>query len=299
MEKTDTIEDFYKSKFNWMPENIRNEIGHFNVFKLDPFVGDNAQPIPYKRRDYYKIMLVIGNSRVHYADKVIEVKKQALSFSNPQIPYKWEHLETVRSGMFCIFNQHFFHQYGNLNQYEVFQPNGPHIFELSDEQVDSVKNVYDRMFGEIESDYNHKYDVLRNLVFELLHFALKIQPNTLYDKQQINASQRISMLFLELLERQFPIDDNHQKINLRTASDFASQLAVHVNHLNRAVRETIQKTTTQLIAERIEQEAKILLKHSTWSVSQIAYGLGFMEVTHFNNFFKKHTNISPLKFRNI
>jgi hypothetical protein len=34
-------------------------------------------------------MLVIGNSKVHYADKVVEVQKQALSFSNPQIPYKW------------------------------------------------------------------------------------------------------------------------------------------------------------------------------------------------------------------
>jgi AraC-like DNA-binding protein len=27
--------------------------------------------------------------------------------------------------------------------------------------------------------------------------------------------------------------------------------------------------------------------------------LGFTEVTHFNNFFKKHVELSPLKFRNI
>jgi AraC family transcriptional regulator, transcriptional activator of pobA len=47
------------------------------------------------------------------------------------------------------------------------------------------------------------------------------------------------------------------------------------------------------------QEAKILLKHSNWSVSEIAYALGFNEVTHFNNFFKKHTQLSPLKFRNL
>ena len=67
-------------------------------------------------------MLVIGNSKVHYADKVVEVQKQALSFSNPHIPYKWEHLDNVRSGAYCIFNQHFFHQYGNLAQYEIFQP---------------------------------------------------------------------------------------------------------------------------------------------------------------------------------
>ena len=299
MEKIETIEDFYRSKFEWMPENIRNDIGHFNVFKLDPYVGSNAIPIPYKRRDYFKMMLVIGPGRVHYADKVIEVQKQAIAFSNPQIPYKWEHTDCIRSGVFCIFNQQFFHQFGDLNRYEVFQPNGTHVFELTDEQVSKVMDLYNRMFEEINSDYIHKYDVLRNLVFEVLHFAMKIQPTAIYDKQQVNASQRISMLFLELLERQFPIDETHQKITLRSASEFAGQLNVHVNHLNRAVKDTTEKTTSQLIAERILQEAKILLKHSTWNVSEIAFALGFTEVTHFNNFFKKHLEMSPLKFRKV
>ncbi|HWB26704.1 MAG TPA: helix-turn-helix transcriptional regulator [Chitinophagaceae bacterium] len=299
MNRVETIEEFYKRKFNWMPENIRNDIGHFNVFKLEPFVGDKAQPIPYKRRDYYKIMLVRGGSKVHYADKVVEVQKQALSFSNPQIPYKWEHLENIRGGCFCVFNHHFFHQYGNLNQYEVFQPHGTHIFELTDEQANSVQTVYDRMFTEINSDYIHKYDVLRTLVFELIHFALKMQPTAQFARQPIMAFQRISTIFLELLERQFPVDDNHQTVNLRSPSAFAKQLNVHVNHLNRAVKETTDKTTSQIIAERILQEAKILLRHSTWSVSEIAFALGFNEVTHFNNFFKKHLQTSPLKFRNV
>ena len=299
MDKIESIEEFYKRKFDWMPDNIRNEIGHFNVFKLDPFLGDKAQPVPYKRRDYYKIMLVVGKSQVHFADSVVEVQKQALSFSNPFIPYKWEHLDQVRKGFFCVFNHHFFHQYGNLNQYAVFQPKGAHLFELTDEQVDRVQAIYERMFEEINSDYLHKYDVLRTLVFELIHFAMKMQPSEKFDKQLINASQRISTLFLELLERQFPIDDNHQTVSLRSASDYANQLNVHVNHLNRAVKETTGKTTSTVIAERILQEAKIILKHSNWSVAEIAYALGFTEVTHFNNFFKKHVQLSPLKFRNV
>ena len=86
MDKSESLADFYKNKLNWMPEQIRNEIGHFNVFRLEPFTGENAKPVPYKRRDYYKIMLVVGNSKVHFADRVVEVQKQALSFSNPQIP---------------------------------------------------------------------------------------------------------------------------------------------------------------------------------------------------------------------
>lgn len=299
MDKIESLEEFYKRKFDWIPLNVRNEIGHFNVFRLEPFTGDRAQPLPYKRRDFFKIMLIRGHSKVHYADKIVEVRKQALSFSNPQIPYKWEHLDTVRDGAFCIFNQHFFHQFGNLSQYEVFQPNGTHIFELAEEQASKISGIYERMFEEINSDYIHKYDVLRNLVFELLHTAMKMQPFSLVDKPQINAAQRISTLFLELLERQFPIEENHPKVNLRTASEFALQLNVHVNHLNRAVKTITEKTTSQIIAERILQEAKIMLKHSQWNVSEIADALGFAEVTHFNNFFKKHTGTSPLKFRNV
>ncbi|HUX58460.1 MAG TPA: hypothetical protein VMV77_15925 [Bacteroidales bacterium] len=46
--------------------------------------------------------------------------------------------DNIKSGSFCVFNQHFFHQYGSLNQYSVFQPNGTHIFELSDEQVEKI-----------------------------------------------------------------------------------------------------------------------------------------------------------------
>ena len=108
MSKAETLGEFYKKKFDWMPDNIRNEIGHFNLFKLEPLVKGQPTSIPYKRRDLFKIMLVISNSKVHYADKVVEVQKQALSFSNPQIPYKWEHIDNIRSGAYCIFNQHFF-----------------------------------------------------------------------------------------------------------------------------------------------------------------------------------------------
>lgn len=299
MEKIESLEDFYKRKLDWMPDNIKNEIGHFNLFEHEPIERGKIKPSPYKRRDFYKIMLVVGDIDMLYADKVISVKKQALFFSNPQIPYQCQNLERIESGFYCIFNQQFFHQFGNLNQYSVFQSIGNHVFELTDEQLEKVSAIYKKMFEEINSDYIHRYDVLRNLVFELLHFAMKMQPAVHFNQHPINAAQRISTLFLELVERQFPIDENHPSVKLRSASDFANQLNVHVNHLNRAVKETTEKTTSQIIAERILQESKILLKHSQWNVSEVAYALGFTEVTHFNNFFKKHTQTSPSKFRSV
>lgn len=294
----ESLEEFYKRKFEWLPEDFRKDIGHFNMFSLEPFVEGKPTAIPYRRRDFYKVMLVKGNSRVHFADKVVEVKEQALCFSNPQIPYKWEHLDRIREGVYCVFNSQFFNQFGHFGEYEVFQPNGSHIFELSDNQALQVEDIFKEMRSEFDSAYKYKFDTVRNQIFDLLHFALKLEPSLSLDVQPVNAAQRISMLFVELLERQFPIDDAHSSVKLRSPSEFANQLNVHVNHLNRAVKETTQKTTTQIITERVVQEAKVLLKQTTWNVSEIAYSLGFNEVTHFNNFFKKHLELSPLKFRN-
>jgi AraC-like DNA-binding protein len=299
MEKTQSIEEFYKSKLNWVPDNIRREIGHFNVFKLDDFAGTHPKPVPYSRKDYYKISLIIGRNKIYYADKEIEITKQALLFANPQIPYNWESLDDEQSGYFCVFTPAFFHHFGNLSKYEVFQPNGTPIFEINDEQAESIKQIYLQMFEEISSDYEHKYDAVRNLVFAILHQTHKMKPAKKIDKQEINASHRISILFLELLERQFPIEDVRQRVQFRSASDFANQLSIHVNHLSRAIRETTEKTTSQIIAERLLQEAKILLTQTTWNISEIAFALGFTEVTHFNNFFKKHLNINPTQFRNV
>lgn len=299
MKKMESIEDFYKAKLQYIPDTIRKEIGHFNVFRLEPFVGAGAKPIPYSRRDFFKISLINGHNKVHYADKVIEIKKHALLFANPQIPYNWEEIDQIQSGYFCIFTSEFFHHFGNLKQYALFQPHCTPIFELSDMEVEQVSKIYARMFEEINANYIHKYDVLRTLVLELLHYAMKLQPFIHAEKQEINASQRIAVLFLELLERQFPIADTRQRLSLRSASDFSEQLSIHVNHLNRALKTHFQKTTSDIIAERILQESKILLKHSFWTVSEIAYALGFMEVTHFNNFFKKHTKLSPTQFKNV
>jgi AraC-like DNA-binding protein len=296
MDKPESLEEFYQRKFNWLPENIRKDIGHFNMFRLEPFGQGKVTSIPYRRRDFYKIMLVKGRSEVFYADQVIEVKRQALSFSNPLIPYKWEHHDEL-AGQYCIFNQHFMYNFGNISRYEIFQPTGNHVFELTDTQVEEIEMIFEKLENEFKSEYKYKYDSIRNLVLELIHYGLKLQPNTLSDRQPFNASQRISAMFLELLERQFPIEDNHPQIDLRAASEFAEHLNVHVNHLNRAVKETTGKTTSQVIAERLVQEAKVLLKHSKLNIGEISYALGFGEVTHFNNFFKKHVDSTPTKFR--
>jgi AraC family transcriptional activator of pobA len=298
MQPAQSLEEFYKDKMDWLPANLKKEMGHFNVFRLSDVLGKPHGPMPARRIDFYKVSFMTGRNRMEYADKVIELNQPALVFSNPLIPYKWERLsEDATAGFFCIFTEAFFQQFGHLRDYPLFQPGSTPIFTLDTDQTAAIVSIYERMLAELRSDYAYKYDVLRTLVFELVHMALKMQPASSSIYANSNAATRISSLFMELLERQFPIESPSQQVALRSPSDYATQMSVHVNHLNRALREISGKTTSKLIGERVVQEAKSLLRHTTWNVGEVAWCLGFEERSHFINFFKKNTRLSPGAFR--
>ncbi|HEY0175370.1 MAG TPA: helix-turn-helix domain-containing protein [Pedobacter sp.] len=156
--------------------------------------------------------------------------------------------------------------------------------------------MFIKITKEIDNEYIYKYELIRSYVSELIYTAMKLQPSeTIF--QHPDASSRITAVFTELLERQFPIENFSQRFQLRSAKDFADKLSIHVNHLNRAIKKTTGKTTTDHIFERLTAEAKALLKYSDWNIAEISYILGFEDQAHFNNFFKKQTSINPSSFR--
>ncbi|OCX54462.1 transcriptional regulator [Mucilaginibacter sp. PPCGB 2223] len=296
-----TLEEFYQDSGAQLPQGIAKEIGHFNVFETEKLFARKAEErtMVYNRRAYYKISWIRGRSRAEYADKVIDIEQNALIFGTPKIPYNWVALDDDQTGMFCIFTPDFLASGKSgvtLDELPIFQPGQVPVFELSDQEVAEMEYIFRKMHRELTADYKYKYDLLRNLVMELIHYGQKLQPMSALSTTQ-NASQRISSLFIELLERQFPLESAHQRLSLRSANDYADRLAVHVNHLNKVLKEVTGNTTTEIISKRIIQEAKILLKQTKLTVAEIAYTLGFDDVAHFSNYFKKQTATTPLAFR--
>ncbi|MCB0635983.1 MAG: helix-turn-helix transcriptional regulator [Lewinella sp.] len=298
-----TLEEFYQEINVRFPEEIGRDIGHFNVFSIDQLMARIREKagMPYNRRAYYKISLIRGRNRAEYADKVIEIEKNALLFATPKVPYHYTALDEDQHGHFCVFTGDFLHKSKSgivLDQLPIFQPGGYPIFQLSDEAAGELEELFKKMDRELSSDYPYKYDLIRNYVMELIHYGQKLQPMEAIAPPR-NATHRITTLFIELLERQFPVEPPLHGLQLRTAKDYAQRLSIHVNHLNKVLKESTGRTTTELINGRIVQEAKVLLKESHWNVSEIAAGLGFEEVAHFSNFFKKHTREAPMAFRGL
>lgn len=250
MNKAESAKDFFGSKFPSLKMTDQ-----FTVFERKEFA---RKTIPYNRRDFYKISLTLGTGRLLYADKGALIDRPALIFSNPMIPYSWEAISEEQEGFFCLFTEDFLKAKDRdlvLQDAPLFKIGTNPVFFVNAPQLQYISTIFQNMLREFNSGYIHKYDLLRNHVNLLLHEAMKMQPLVSYFKHQ-NASERISSMFLELLERQFPVDSPQYALKLKSANDYAEHLSVHVNHLNRAVKEVTGKTTTEHLTERIISEAK-------------------------------------------
>jgi AraC-like DNA-binding protein len=288
-----------------MPSTNKRSVSEFNNelklkgFKVFQIEADTNATHIYSRKDFYKICLTTGKSKIHYADRTYEQEGTILFFGNPHIPYSWETISTTYVGYTVLFSGNFFSlsdRSESLQHSPLFKIGGTPILRINDEQREFLNTIFRKMIEEQNTDYTYKDDLIRNYINLVIHEALKLQPSEHYDQHR-NAASRLTSVFLELLERQFPIETADRPLQLKTAQDYAGDLHVHVNYLNRAVKEVTGKSTTAHISDRIISEAKALLQHTDWNIADIAYALGFEYPTYFNNYFKRMTGTNPKTLR--
>lgn len=287
-----------KQKVTRVLSEFNNEL-KLQGFKAFQIENDSNETRTYSRKEFYKICLTTGKSKIHYSDKTYEQEGTILFFGNPHIPYSWETISTTYVGYTILFSAEFFknsERSESLQQSSFFKIGGTPVLKITSEQRNFLNTIFQKMIAEQESEYVFKDELIRNYISLIIHESLKMEPSENYEQNK-NASSRLTSIFLELLERQFPIETIQNPLQLRTAQHYAQHLNVHINYLNRVVKKVTGKSTTTHITERIVTEAKALLQHTDWSISEIAYALGFEYPTYFNNFFKKQTGTNPKAFR--
>jgi len=292
------LNSLYKQLPGDHPSENNIGLGHFNIIKLEDLLTDGKPKYTsYSRRSFFKVSLINGDCVVHYADRSIPVNGYAIVFTNPVVPYKWEVISKKQLGYVCVFTEALFNRFATIKDFPVFSSPEKAVVLLPAAQYEKFKSLFIKMEAELQSDYTYKYDFLRNLLMEVIHEAQKLQPETGITVSASNAAERIATLFTDLLERQFTIQNSDEMVLLKSPSDFAEKLNMHVNHLNKVLKSATGQTTSQLIKERTLHEAKVLLKTTNWTITQIARCLGFEEPNHFSIFFKDQTSITPGTFR--
>lgn len=265
-------------------------------FEIFTQLEGKKKMLPYNMKTHYKISYLNSTSKLFCGKQMKEFQGPILFFSNPMSSYTVEPTSEAPKGFFCLFDNNFLGFKSNVMKSTLVHLEHNPIYALTPEQDMLISYLFEKMAEESLQNYPQKHEVLRNYVEIIIHqasrFQVVFQTNTFK-----NAPHRLCSQFLELVEKQFPITRHNQSMALKTPNDYAAKLDVHTNHLNHTLKTVLGKSTSTILTERLILEAQDLLKTTDWSISQIAYALGFEYPTYFSSFFKKGTGITANEYR--
>ena len=127
---------------------------------------------------------------------------------------------------------------------------------------------------------------LRILFIELMR--LRNTGNKTSNTKDLYVQERLEE-FLHLLETNIT--------SKKQVSQYANILSLSNYQLNAITKQALGKTASELINEQIILESKRYLLATSNQVNQIAFHLGYEDVSYFIRFFKKHTGYSPEAYR--
>ncbi|MBQ6747399.1 MAG: AraC family transcriptional regulator [Bacteroidaceae bacterium] len=256
--------------------------------------------VVFSYADYFIVSLFLERGKLSYADRWIEIVPGTIVFANPALPSAWEPMndEITEKGFSCMFSNEFIRQdeWGFLLSTPLLDFTQQQAITLNQESLQTVQHLFQRMIEVSLTDNGMKDELMHSLLHLIIYEAMRGKEERPY-KVQHNAAQRTVELFLLLLDRQFPINYPQEKLEMRSATDYAQRLSIHVNHLNRVVKQVTGKTTTDIIASRIVKEALRLLRDTQLNVAEVAYALGFEEQASFTAFLKRKTGKGPKEVR--
>lgn len=259
--------------------------------------------IAASRRDYFKISLITaGPGHFRLGHNEYHIKPPVLMFINPTDLKTWmPDDEAEQDGYYCIFKEELFEDAPQDREevlnHPMFTTGGNPVVNLTEAEARYFESIFTQLKLEFDSEDPFREEAIR-IYIKLLMLKAKRQVNAEAPAHTtINASHMLTKRFVSLLEKQFPIQSLHTQLQLKTVKAFASELHVHPNHLNASVKTATGKNASEHIKHRITLEAKLLLKHTDWQISEIADCLGFDAPGNFTQFFKKHTGQAPHLFR--
>jgi len=291
------VEIFYDEYVHRSYPDDQFFLGHFDVLHWDDLKKDLSACERLQRKPFYKIALLNGTAKYHSNNVEVPIAGYTIVFTEPMTRSGFSTDDENFVGAYCVCSESFLRGTAKLNlrSWPVFKDREIYVQPLNKEQYLFLSQIMLEIEQEKDSDYFFKEQLIRNRVFDIIHYIQKSIKSDNFPSLYIEDT--LHERFLKLVENAF-FEINLQKpLAGKTPAYFASLLNTTVDHLNQTLKKTMGKTTQGIIHERIIEEANILLKHTNYSIKEIAWCLNFQETPHFVNFYKKLTKTTPLVYR--
>lgn len=156
-----------------------------------------------------------------------------------------------------------------------------------------VSNLLVRTFEEIEREYTFPSWAQSRAILTHTRIAMITLARLVEHIDDPVATHRIETM---LYARFLAAIDQHFKEH-RTLQDYAQILATTPYLLNRASQEGAGVRASQVIRDRMVQEAKRLLLFTMLDAASVGFALGFGDSAHFGRFFRQATGKTPASWR--
>jgi AraC family transcriptional activator of pobA len=264
---------------------------NFRVYNFEGNLPDEADLLLPHRKNHYLIVLMRKGGTRQWIDMIpFTLKTNTVYFYVPNRIIVKEGTEEIwATGI--AFTKEFLsiHENASLSKLPIIEsPQGGHELLLTDEDLIFVEELLTK----INTEYTNPNDWQQRMLAAYLTLLLtylsrlyveqfKAQPSSLERNLLKSYQGKINESFRELKE----------------VGDYASQLNISPGHLSEVIKTQSGKPAIKHIHERLVLEARRLLFHTSNSLKEIAFDLGFSDASYFNRFFKRETGSTPAEYR--
>ena len=166
------------------------------------------------------------------------------------------------------------------------------LVSLEYSEIMTLEKYYFLLEDIILSNEEHKKAVLEGLVQSLiskLNSIIHRFQNNIPDSQSKKRNEEIFEAFIELLTR--------NEATERNLAYYADKIGITSNYLSKIVKEYTGRTAIEWIDEYVIFEAKTMIKHTQYTIQEIAYKLKFPSQSFFGKYFKRLTCMSPKQYK--
>lgn len=268
-------------------DKVKNlQIGHSDVkekdFKIECGVTNNTRvEVSFSHRHlFYAVYWIHEGGGTHIIDfKEYDIKPDRLFFIYPKQVHFLHKVAHLRYSA-LQFTEDFIMPLFSMEQryIDVFK-------DINKEEKERITLLFKQLYVESQSGLPNATAIIQSEINTLL-----------LELERIGGTDMAFPIASELLQKyKRLINSNFTKE--RQVQSYASQLGISPNYLNVLVKKYFGKSALEMINDRVVLEVKRLLSHTDYDISEIAYILGFNELSYFSRFFKRNTGMTPIEFR--
>lgn len=243
--------------------------------------------------DFYLCVIFTKGHGLHEIDfRSYKIKPGTIFVLKPGQTHSWQ-FDDVPDGFIFFHSREFYEMTfvkNDLNSFPFYYSfQNPPLIELPPENKE-VLEKFQMLHSEYIGSKMFKELKIANLINDIYIDLSRIYAS------QIDGGNYFPARYLDILEKFENLLASSFQVH-KLPKYYADKLNITTKHLNRVLKETINKTTHEMISERVILEVKKMIVQSDGSLSDISDSLGFSDYAYFSKYFKSKTGLSPIEFK--